>query len=80
MPRHDTQALVQLGPELADLTGVLGQRLLLPRQGDGAQGGDEGVGRGEDDPLVEGVVLQRRVGVEQQRAPATISSGSTRRL
>ncbi len=35
--RPDAQALVELRAEVPHLAGVLGQRLLLPREGDGAQ-------------------------------------------
>ncbi len=63
MPGHDAQPLVQLCAQLADLTCVLGERLLLPGQGDGLQRRHQSVGRRQHDALPQRVVLQSRVGL-----------------
>ncbi len=57
---------MQLAPQLADLAGVVGHRLLAPPVGDGLQEPDERGGPGQQHPLLGGVLEQ--VGVRLGRA------------
>ena len=64
---HGPEPLVELRPQLLDLAGVLGHRLLPPAEGDRAQQGDEGDRRGEQHVVRHRVLLERGVGLEGGR-------------
>ncbi len=64
VPAERAQPLEQLAPGGQHRGGVLGQPVLLPGVGDGAQQRQQGGRRRQVDPPGEGVLQQRRVGLQ----------------
>ena len=58
---------MQLAAEPVDLAGLVGQRLVAPAVGDGAQQGDQRGRGGQDDPAGGGVLEQAAVGLQRGR-------------